>query len=138
MQRSGYSQRSLAEKLGLKPGMSAYLHDAPAGYLDTLGAAATHAHFVASLDGTAALDFLHAFFTERAALLAHLPRLKAALAPSGILWLSWPKKAAHVPTDVDESVVREAGLAAGLVDVKIAAIDPVWSALKFVYRLKDR
>ena len=138
MQRSGYSQRSLAEKLGLKPGMSAYLLDAPAGYLDALGDAAMHADFAASLEGAAALDFIHAFFTDRAALLAQLPQLKAALAPTGALWISWPKKAAKVPTDIDETAVREAGLAVGLVDIKIAAVDPTWSALKFVYRLKDR
>lgn len=138
MQRSGYSQRTLAEKLGLKPGMSAYLLNAPDSYIEALGDAATHAHLVASLDDAVALDFAHAFFTERAALLAHLPRLKAALAPNGALWLSWPKKAAKVPTDLDDNVIREDGLAAGLVDVKVAAVDPIWSGLKFVYRLKDR
>ena len=138
MQRSGYSQRTLAEKLGLKPGMAAYLLNAPDGYVEALGEAATHADFVLALDNATALDFIHAFFTDRAALLASLPRLKAALAPRGMLWLSWPKKAANVPTDVDETAVREAGLAAGLVDVKVAAVDPVWSGLKFVYRLKDR
>jgi hypothetical protein len=138
MQRSGYSHRTLAEKLGLKPGMTAYLVNAPDGYREALGDAATHADFVTSLDGAAALDFIHAFFTDRTALLAHLPPLKAALAPTGALWISWPKKSAKVPTDVDEAVVHEAGLAAGLVDVKVAAIDPVWSGFKFVYRLKDR
>ncbi len=138
MQRSGYAQRTLAEKLGLKPGMSAYLLDAPDGYREALGDAAAHADVVASLDGAAALDFIHAFFTDHAALRVHLPPLKAALAPTGTLWISWPKKAAKVPTDVDETVVREAGLAVGLVDVKIAAVDPTWSGLKFVYRLKDR
>jgi hypothetical protein len=138
MQRSGYSQRSLAEKLGLKPGMSAYLLNAPDGYIAALGEVATHANFAASLDGAAPLDFIHGFFVERATLLATLPSLKAALAPTGILWLSWPKKAAKVPTDVDERAVHEAGLAVGLVDVKVAAIDPVWSGFKFVYRLKDR
>ena len=138
MQPSGYSRRSLVEKLGLKPGMSACLLDAPPGYLAALGDVVAHIHLVASPDGAASLDFLHAFFSGRATLLVRLPHLKAALAPAGMLWISWPKKAAKLPTDLDEHVVREAGLAAGLVDVKGAAIDPVWSALKFVYRLKDR
>jgi hypothetical protein len=138
MQPSGYSRRSLAEKLGLKPGMSACLLDVPPGYLAALGDVVAHIHLVASLDGAASLDFLHAFFSERAALLVRLPHLKAALAPASMLWISWPKKAAKLPTDLDEHVVRDLGLASGLVDVKVAAIDPVWSALKFVYRLKDR
>jgi hypothetical protein len=138
MQPSGYSRRTLAEKLGLKPGMSACLLDTPLGYLEALGPVVAHLHLIASPDGAANLDFLHAFFTERAALIAHLPSLKAALAPAGMLWISWPKKAAKLPTDLDEHVIHDLGLATGLVDVKVAAIDPVWSAFKFVYRLKDR
>jgi hypothetical protein len=61
-----------------------------------------------------------------------------ALRPAGMLWISWPKRAAKVPTDLDENIVRELGLEYGLVDVKVAAIDAIWSALKFVYRLSDR
>jgi hypothetical protein len=138
MQRAGYSQRPLAEKLGIRPGMSACILDAPPGYLDALREVVSHVRLVEALGGAASLDFMHAFFVEHATLLLQLPHLKAALAPAGTLWISWPKKAAKVPTDVDEHVVREAGLAVGLVDVKVAAIDPVWSGLKFVYRLTDR
>ena len=75
---------------------------------------------------------------ERAVLEARLPRLQDALAPDGILWISWPKKAAKVQTDLDSNVVRRLGLDAGLVDVKVCAVDETWSGLKFVYRLKDR
>ncbi len=82
--------------------------------------------------------FIHFFTTEKAVLEAHLPRLKSALEPNGILWLSWPKKAAKVATDLDGNVVRELGLASGLVDVKVCAVDETWSGLKFVDRLKDR
>ena len=82
--------------------------------------------------------FIHFFTTERAVLETQLLRLKGALARDGILWISWPKKAAKVETDLDENVVRKAGLEAGLVDVKICAVDATWSGLKFVYRLKDR
>lgn len=64
--------------------------------------------------------------------------MKAALLPAGMLWISWPKKAAKMPTDLDENIIREVGLASGLVDVKVAAVDERWSGLKFVYRLKDR
>jgi hypothetical protein len=88
--------------------------------------------------GAGELDFIQVFATDHAALVALLPRLAAALAQHGALWVCWPKLAAKLPTDLRENLVREAGLAAGLVDVKVAAIDPVWSGLKFVYRLRDR
>lgn len=88
--------------------------------------------------GGEACAFVHFFTKQRTQLQVELPRLKAALEPDGILWLSWPKKAAKVPTDLDGNVVRELGLASGLVDVKVCAVDATWSGLKFVYRLKDR
>lgn len=138
MQPAGYSSRTLAEKLGIKPAMRACLLGAPPGYREALGAALAHVELIASPEAAADLDFVHVFVTARAELAALFPPVKAALAPGGSLWVSWPKKAAKMPTDLDENVVRELGLAAGLVDVKVAAIDPVWSGLKFVYRLKDR
>ena len=67
-----------------------------------------------------------------------MPKLRAAMNANGMLWVSWPKKAAGVPTDLDENIVREIGLKAGLVDVKVCAVDETWSGLKFVFRLKDR
>jgi hypothetical protein len=136
MQPSGYSQRPLAAKLGLKPGMRALLLDAPPGYLAVLGEVAAQVEFceLPARD----LDFIQVFATDHAALVALLPSLVAALAPQGALWLCWPKLAAKLPTNLRERQAREAGLAAGLVDVKVAAIDPVWSGLKFVYRLRDR
>lgn len=136
MQPSGYAQRPLAAKLGLAPGMQALLLDAPPGYRSALGAIAAQVEFgeLPARD----LDFIQVFATDRAALMALLPQLVAALAPSGALWLCWPKLASKLPTDLRESHVREAGLAAGLVDVKVAAIDAIWSGLKFVYRLRDR
>jgi hypothetical protein len=70
--------------------------------------------------------------------MAAFPALKAAIVTNGLIWISWPKKAAKVATDLDENIVREIGLAIGLVDVKVAAIDQVWSGLKFVYRKADR
>ena len=66
------------------------------------------------------------------------PKLKSSLAQDGLLWISWPKGASKIKTDLNENVVREIGLGAGLVDVKVCAVDDVWSGLKFVYRLKDR
>ncbi|MCA9998900.1 MAG: hypothetical protein KDE56_24225, partial [Anaerolineales bacterium] len=83
-------------------------------------------------------DFIHLFTVSMAELETLLPQLKAALTKDGMLWISWPKKAAKIATDLDGNRVRELGLATGLVDVKVAAVDEVWSGLKFVYRREDR
>ena len=141
MPSDGASARPLDARLGLKPGMRALLLDAPPGYLVALGEVAAQVEFCA--EESENLDFIQLFATERAALEARLPRLVAALDQRGALWLCWPKRTpragkAAPQGDLRERDVREAGLAAGLVDVKIAAIDPVWSGLKFVYRLRDR
>ncbi len=136
MQPAGYSQRPLAAKLGLKPGMRARLISAPADYLAALGPVTAQVAFDDT--ATSGLDFIQVFSTDHAALMRALPSYVQALTPNGALWLCWPKLAAKVSTDLREQVVRDAGLAAGLVDVKVAAIDPVWSGLKFVFRLQDR
>jgi len=78
------------------------------------------------------------FATGRAALEKRFARLARAIAPSGSLWISWPKKSSGKKTDLDENVVRAVGLENGLVDVKVCAVDETWSALKFVVRVKDR
>lgn len=136
MQPAGYSHRPLAAKLGLKPGIRARLIGAPSGYVAMLGPVATQVDFDDT--GTTGLDFIQVFATDHATLLACLPSQVSALASNGALWLCWPKLAAKITTDLREQSVREAGLAAGLVDVKVAAIDEVWSGLKFVFRLQDR
>lgn len=133
---AGYSSHSLADKLGIKAGMRAAILHAPDGYDRTLGALPGGVQPLDSLADN--LDFIHVFVRERAALEAQFPDLKAALAPAGMLWISWLKKSAKIPTDLDENIVRDIGLANGLVDVKVAAVDANWSGLKFVYRLKDR
>ena len=83
-------------------------------------------------------DFVQAFYVWRADYEADFPRLKAAIRKSGMIWISWYKKAAKMPTDITEDVVRDVALAGGLVDVKVAAIDAQWSGLKLVYRRVDR
>jgi hypothetical protein len=133
---AGYSTRSLAAKLGLRPGARAWVINAPPGYRDLLAPLPPGIQFVdAAAPG---LDFIHLFSRERIDVERRFPGLMAALAPAGSLWISWPKRAARVPTDLDENIVREIGLRCGLVDVKVAAVDAVWSGLKFVYRLRDR
>jgi hypothetical protein len=132
---AGYSGTPLPKKLGVKPGMRAYALNAPKQYTTLLG----------PLDGVRVatrlspdLDFIHAFFRSVADLDAAFPKLKKALAKDGTLWISWPKKSSPLAGDLAEGEVRAIGLASGLVDVKVCAVDDDWSGLKFVYRLKDR
>lgn len=133
---AGYSGTPLAKKLGIKPGVKVVALGAPSTYQALLDPIPEGVALVAELPSSAV--FIHFFHTERAVLEAELPRLKAALVSDGILWISWPKKAAKVATDLDGNIVRQLGLKAGLVDVKVCAVDEIWSGLKFVYRLEDR
>jgi len=133
---AGYSKRSLGEKLGIKPGIKLAILSAPEGYEKTLGELPADVHVASSQDSP--LDFVQFFTRDRQALEKQFPALKQALAPDGQLWISWPKGSSKVETDLNENVVREIGLQNGLVDVKVIAVDEVWSGLKFVYRVKDR
>ncbi len=125
----------LIQKLGLKLGQNAITLHAPAGYAEFL-------HIPEPLqsmqDLNGEIDWIQAFYADRKTLAAELGNLRRYLSKDGQLWLSWPKKASKVRSDVDEHVIREAGLAAGLIDVKIASINETWSGLKFVYRRIDR
>ena len=134
---SGYSGTPLHAKLGLKPGVSATFLSAPTGYRARLGAlpAVTVRR---DARGGRALDLIQLFTKRRRELETRLPALKRALAPAGALWISWPKRASGVTTDLTEDVIRAVALSHGLVDVKVCAIDAVWSGLKLVRRLKDR
>jgi len=135
---AGYSGTPLIQKLGIKPGQRICIVNAPKGYQKTLGALPGSVKNLARLGKPHALDFIHFFTKELAALASEFPKLKAALAFDGTLWISWAKKSAKVASDLDENIVRQLGLGIGLVDVKVAAIDETWSGLKFVYRVKDR
>jgi len=133
---AGYSKKPLIVKLGLKAGMKARFINTPLHYLDLLGPLPDAVTIARSSRGP--IDFIHFFVTKRKELATQLPQLKVALARNGTLWISWPKGTSSVPTEVRENEIRKAGLEAGLVDVKICAVDEDWSGLKFVYRLKDR
>lgn len=85
-----------------------------------------------------ALDFAMLFVRAKSELKRGFPRLRDRLVSNGVLWVAWPKKASGVETDLSESIVRSIGLEAGLVDVKVCAVDNTWSGLKFVRRLRDR
>lgn len=133
---AGYSGTPLVQKLGIKPGARLGLLRAPSGFATTLGELPPGVRIHRRARGP--LDVIVAFYTRRSELERRLPALCASLHPTGGLWIAWPKRASGVNTDVAENVVRELGLAAGLVDNKVCAIDEVWSGLRFVYRLRDR
>jgi hypothetical protein len=133
---AGYSSRSLVDKLGIRAGWRIAILNAPAGYARALGELPAELRRTPRPRGP--LDFVQFFTRERRELERRFPTLERALAPAGILWVSWPKRSSGVATDLTEDVVRTIGLAHGLVDVKVAAVDAVWSGLKFVRRLRDR
>ena len=133
---AGYSKRSLVEKPGIKNNQKIYFANAPGEYGTTLGPLPKDSIVLKALKGPC--DFIQFFARERAELEQNFPALKRNLASDGALWISWPKGASKIKTDVNENIAREIGLRNGLVDVKVCAVDEIWSGLKFVYRLKDR
>jgi hypothetical protein len=133
---AGYSGTPLPRKLGIKPGARLALIDAPEDFGATLGELPEAVILRRTARGP--LDVV-VYFTTRLADLEHrFGRLSAALEPAGGLWVAWPKRASGVATDLNENVIREVGLAAGLVDNKVCAIDETWSGLRFVIRVRDR
>jgi hypothetical protein len=133
---AGYSATPLVRKLGFKPGMRVRYVAAPDAFADLVGELPDG---VQVLERTAAdLDLALLFVTERRELERGLAALQPKLRPAGMIWVAWPKRASKVPTDVSEDVVREVALPRGLVDVKVCAIDGVWSGLKLVVRKELR
>lgn len=133
---AGYSPRPLVAKLGIKPNTRIAIMGAPRGYRATLGALPEGVALSTTLRGT--LPFIHFFTKQRAALESRFPMLKRALTTDGALWVSWPKQSSGVATDLTENDVRDVALTNGLVDVKVCAVDEVWSGLKLVRRVQDR
>lgn len=133
---AGYSGKPLVAKLDIKSGYRVQLRGAPPGFAAELGALPDGAELAGPRARTA--DCILLFAASVKALKAGIGPAAAALPPAGLLWLAWPKRAAGVATDLGEREVRAIGLAAGLVDVKVCAVNEVWSGLKFVRRLRDR
>src|SRR5437870_12839876 len=131
---AGYSKRSLVDKLGIKPNSRAAIVHPPAGYDATL--APLPPGGIASSNPTSELDFVQAFYTESSKLDRDFPRLKKSIKQAGVLWVSWPKKASRMETDLTDEVVRGIGLKHGLVDIKVCGVDEVWSGWKFMDRLQ--
>ena len=133
---SGYSGTPLAKKLGIRDGSRVLPIDAPNGYLALLAPLPPGVHWHTRAD--AAVDIAHVFAVERATLARHLQRLRDTLRADAAVWVSWPKKAAKVPTDITEDVIREIALPIGYVDIKVCAVSEVWSGLKLVVRKELR
>lgn len=133
---AGYSGTPLPKKLGIKEKYRVSFVDLPADVRSDLRDALRTCETAS--DGRGPLDFAMLFVKTQAELKKQFARTAKRLAPAGMLWVSWPKKASGVATDLDENVIRGIGLDAGLVDVKVCAVSEVWSGLKFVIRVKDR
>lgn len=133
---AGYSHTPLQKKLGIKEGMNLCVLYAPLNYFDLISPLPAKTVVRKKLSGE--LDFEHLFVTEFQVFKKEFVQCKKSLKKDGMLWISWPKKSSKVPTDLDENIIREFGLSKGLVDIKVCAVDEVWSGLKFVFRLKDR
>jgi hypothetical protein len=133
---AGYSGTPLVKKIGIKPGHRIILRNHPSSFLKDLGALPEGVTKTDKLAGKA--DVVIYFTAKRSELEKDFPRLMKVHHPDGMIWISWPKRSSGKPTDLDENIVRDTGLALGVVDVKVCAIDETWSGLKFVVRLKDR
>jgi hypothetical protein len=134
---AGYSGTPLLKKLGIKAGHRLMTVSEPAAYWDWLAPLPENAE-VSEKEVRESVDFIHLFVKEKKLFEREFLKHKKLLRKDGMLWVSWPKKSANVPTDLDENIIRNFGLNNGLVDVKVCAVDEVWSGLKFMFRLKDR
>ena len=135
---AGYSGTPLAKKLGIKPGFTVLLLDEPAHYLELFDDLPQDLNVVSEA-APESVDFIHLFVQEQKRLEVLAPKAKKLLKKDATLWVSWPKGASKLPTDLNRDLIREYLLTEiGLVDVKVAAVDEDWSGLKFVYRVKDR
>lgn len=133
---AGYSGTPLVKKLGIKPGFRLYAKNQPANYLELIAPLPDGVQMLRRL--TRDLDMIHFFTSSRVELAAHIEMYLNRIKPDGMIWVSWPKKASKVPTDVTEDVIREVILPLGLVDVKVCAVDATWSGLKLVIRKENR
>jgi len=133
---TGYSGTPLAQKLGLKPGMRSWSLNMPDSVRAEIDRDATSFEQLEAPEPP--VDFAHIFVTSFAALDCELRMLLPLIARDGMIWVSWPKKASRVPTDITEDVIRDIALPLHLVDVKVCAIDAIWSGLKLVIRREHR
>ena len=133
---AGYSGTPLAKKLGIKESSKVVLLGAPDGYRDLLAPLPDGVAFGSRV--SAGADVVHLFVTQSEELAGHLAVLRQEICPDAAVWVSWPKKASKVPTDMTEETIREVALPLGFVDVKVCAVTEVWSGLKLVIRKELR
>jgi hypothetical protein len=133
---SGYSGTPLAKKLGIRAGARLFLHRAPDNYPQLLAPLPAGVQTVMRIDCDT--DLIHVFTDRRSDLGRALQRARRSMRPDATIWVSWPKKASGVPTDITEDVVRELALPMGLVDIKVCAVDETWSGLKLMLRKSER
>ena len=135
---AGYSNSPLVKKLGIKAGQKVAIVNPPTDFLEKELRPLPDDVTIVSAGKHKQLDFIMFFVNSAKSFEKELPKLKSKLARDGIFWVSWPKKSSGIETDLTFTVVQQSGLKIGLVDVKICAVNDIWSGLKFVYRLKDR
>lgn len=133
---AGYSGTPLAKKLGIAENSRVFLSDAPKDYFKLIAPVPAGARVVKRIDDET--DIVHLFTTERARLGKLLQSSLVRIRPDATIWVSWPKMASKVPTDITEETIRQVALPMGLVDVKVCAVDEVWSGLKLVLRKENR
>lgn len=133
---AGYSPAPLATKLGIKAGTEMFLVNPPEGYLELLDPLPEGTKIASRFSGST--DIVHIFSSRRAELDNVLREYRPKLKPAGTLWVSWPKKSSKVPTDITEDTIREMALPLGFVDIKVCAVNEVWSGLKLVIRKEPR
>jgi hypothetical protein len=133
---AGYSGTPLAKKLGIKEQAKVVAVGAPKGYREFLEPLPASVRFSSKVDD--ATDLVHIFTTRKSELSSALAACRKTLDPQAVVWVSWPKKSSKVPSEVTEDVVREVALPLGFVDVKVCAVDDVWSGLKLVVRKELR
>jgi hypothetical protein len=133
---AGYSGTPLAKKLGIKSGSNVFVEGAPMDYEDLLTPIPAGVNVQPAVSFST--DIVHLFATSKANLAEALKRTVPHLRPDAALWISWPKKASKVPTDITEDTIRDLALPLGLVDIKVCAVDNVWSGLKLVIRKENR
>lgn len=136
MKPSGYSGTPLAKKLGIKPGFRMRLFNQPYYYYDLFSDMPEEIKELR--DKRSKKDFIHYFAKSSIQLNKDIKQLRQEIEENGMIWVSWYKKSANIETDLNENIIRDIALSNGLVDVKVCAIDEIWSGLKLVVRLKDR
>lgn len=133
---TGYSGTPLPQKLGINPDTIVVAIDPPENYRKLLGQIPSGVNFATRPVGKT--KFVHLFAKERRILQAHLQTLRRKIADDAAVWVSWPKKSSGVPTDITEDVIRAAALPLGFVDIKVCAVDEIWSGLKLMIRRENR